>query len=287
MWKLRLIAFALALNLLVALSVPAQTVNLEDLYVKGNRVSYNGYLVTRSFNEREQLSSAMIRKGGRVVASFKDGGGPSLDFTNIALFSLLGGESKQLIINQHSGGAHCCNSVWIYDLATPRLRKLYDNLTYDVDFTPALIDIDRDGVYEFTQSVMAFDYFDRMSHASSPFAQVVFKYDKSAGRYLPASRTHADYLLRDIEKYTDEVNKANRELASTRHEEDVGDYLGTVLQVVLQYIYAGREQEGWDFYEREYRLDDKAQMRTKVKGVLRKSVVYNSIYGRTNRRGSS
>ena len=287
MTKLWLIPIALSLNLLVSLSVPAQIVNLEDLYVKGNKVSYNGYEVTRSFNEREQLSWASIRKGGRVVASFKDGGGPSLDFTNIALFSLLGGESKQLIINQHSGGAHCCNSVWIYDLSGPRLRKLYDNLTYDVDFSPVLIDIDRDGVYEFTQSVMAFDYFDRMSHASSPFAQVVFKYDKSAGRYLPASRTHADYLLRDTGKYIDEVNKANRELVSTRHEEDVGDYLGTVLQVVLQYIYAGREQEGWDFYEREYRLDDKAQMRTKVKGVLRKSVVYNSIYGRTNRRGSS
>ncbi|HEX8650545.1 MAG TPA: hypothetical protein VF708_06870 [Pyrinomonadaceae bacterium] len=287
MLKLRLITFALALNLLVALSVPAQTVNLEDLYVKGNKVSYNGYEVTRSFNESTQLSWASISKGGRLLVSFKDGGGPSLDFTNIALFSLLGGEGKQLIINQHSGGAHCCNSVWIYDLAAPRLRKLYDNLTYDVDFSPLLIDIDHDGVYEFTQSVMAFDYFDRLSHASSPFAQVAFKYDKSAGRYLPASRTHADYLLRDIGKYIDEVNKANRELASTRHEDDVGDYLGTVLQVVLQYIYAGREQEGWDFYEREYRLDDKAQMRTKVKGVLRKSVVYNSIYGRTNRRGSS
>jgi hypothetical protein len=288
MTKLGLLPIALALDLLVALvAVSAQTVNLEDLYVKGNKLSYNGYEVTRSFNERDQISTATIRRGGRVLARFNKGGGPSLDFTSFALFSLLGGESKQLIINQYSGGAHCCTSAWIYDLSGPRLAKLYDSLNYDVAWSPSLVDLDHDGVYEFTQAVMAFDYFDRLSHADSPFPHVVFKYDRRLGRYVPASRTYSDYLLRDMEKYIDEVGKANRELTSTRADDDAGDYLGTVLQVVLQYIYAGREQEGWAFYDREYRLDDKAQMKTKVKGALRDSAVYNSIYRGTNRRGAT
>lgn len=280
--------FALALNLLISLVVAsAQTVNLEDFYAKGNSISYNGYEVTRAFNESRQVSWATIKKRGRVLVRFNDGGGPSINFTNFALFPLLGGDTKQLIINQHSGGAHCCTSVWIYDLSGASPKQLFASDRYDVGYNPAIVDIDRDGVYEFTQTVVAFDYFDRMSHASSPFAQVAFKYDRSAGRYLPASRMYADFLLADTRKYTEEVKRLNRELSSTRAEDDAGDYLGTVLQVVLQYIYAGREQEGWDFYDREYRLNDKAQMKLRVKGVLRKSAVYNSIYGRTNRRGSS
>jgi hypothetical protein len=63
--------------------------------------------------------------------------------------------------------------------------------------------------------------------------------------------------------------------------------VGAVLQVALQYIYMGREPEGWDFYDREYRLDDKARMKLKVKSVLRKSAVYNSIGRGANRRGAS
>lgn len=287
MSKLRLIAFAFFLNLLVSLSVPAQTVNLEDVYEKGNKLSYRGYEVTRSLNERTEVSSVTIRKGGRVLRRF-DEGGPSLDFTNIALFSLLGGEAKQLIINQHSGGAHCCTSLWIYDLAGPALKQLYDSDRYDVGFSPVVVDIDRDGIYEFTQTVMAFDYFDDMAYAESPFSQVGFRYDKSAGRYVPATgRAHSDYLLRDVGQHIDEVKKLNGSLTSTRRGDAGGGYVGTVLQVVLQYVYAGREQEGWAFYDREYRLDDKARMKMKVKGVLRKSAVYNSIYRRANRRGAS
>jgi hypothetical protein len=286
MLKPRLISIALSLNLLLALTVSAQTVNLDDIYAKGNKISYQGYEVTRSFNERTQISSATIRKGVRVLLRFNDGG-QSLDFTNFALFSLLGTDSKQLIINQYSGGAHCCTSLWIYDLSGPAPKQLFASGRYDVGIDPVVVDIDRDGTYEFTQSVMAFDYFDRMSHADSPFPQVAFGYDRSTGKYVPASRMYADYLLKDTEKYSHEVRKLNRKLASTRHEEDVGDYLGTVLQVVLQYIYAGREQEGWAFYDREYRLDDKAQMKMKVKSELRKSAVYNFIYRGADRRGAT
>src|ERR1044072_2191475 len=177
MLKLHPIPFALVLSLLVSFSAAAaqQTVNLEDIYAKGDKISYNGYEVTRAFNESRQVSWATIRKRGRVLARFNDGGGPSINFTNFALFPLLGGETKQLIINHHSGGAPCRPSIWIYDLAGPTPRQLFASNKYDVGFNPLLADIDRDGVYEFTQTVMSFDYFDRLSHASSPFARAAFK----------------------------------------------------------------------------------------------------------------
>ena len=287
MSKPRLIPVTLFLNLLISLSVPAQTVNLEDVYEKGNRLSYHGYEVTRSLNERTGVSSVTIKKGGRVLKRFDDGG-RSLDFTNIALFALLGGDTKQLVIDQYSGGAHCCTSFWVYDLAGPALKQLYDSARYDVGISPVIVDIDRDGIYEFTQTVMAFDYFDDMAHAESPFPRTAFKYDKSAGRYVPATgRVVTDYLLSEVGKDVDEVKKLNRGLTSTRRADVGGGYVGAVLQVALQYIYTGREQEGWDFYDREYRLDDKARMKMKVTSVLRKSAVYNSIYRRANRRGAS
>src|SRR5262245_65091055 len=39
-------------------------------------------------------------------------------------------------------------------------------------------------------------------------------------------------------------------------------------KVTLAYIYAGKEKAGWEFYDREYRLSDKAEMRKDINEVI-------------------
>jgi hypothetical protein len=273
--KLRLIATALLLNLLSALPVPAQ--DLEAVFTKGERLTYNGYDVTRSFDRETSETSATIRRGRRVLASFRGGSGE--DSTRFGLFSFLGGESRQLLIEQYSGGAHCCLQYWIYELS-PRLRPLFDGGRYSTgsvgnQLNP--LDIDGDGVYELTLSVMSFDYFDRLAHANSPFPTVVFKYDRRARWYVPANRLFSTYLLRDVGKDIREAEEVNAR-TDPSDPDTAGEYLAPVLQVVLDYVYAGKEQQAWDFYDRTYKLRDKSQMRAKIKRVLRTDKIYQSIY---------
>ena len=65
----------------------------------------------------------------------------------------------------------------------------------------------------------------------------------------------------------------------TTYDDGLGDYLSLVLQVVLRYIYAGKEKETWLFYDKEYHLADKEEMRSKIKKKLESCLVYKKIYG--------
>src|SRR5262245_39502419 len=78
---------------------------LEAAYVEGDKLSYENYDVERSTDTRGLESTATIKKNGRIIASLRNGGFGK-ESTRFGLFSLLGGESKQLVIMQYTGGAH-------------------------------------------------------------------------------------------------------------------------------------------------------------------------------------
>jgi len=50
-----------------------------------------------------------------------------------------------------------------------------------------------------------------------------------------------------------------------------------VLKVVLSYLYAGKEQEAWSFYESEYNLPDKEEIKGTVKEAVSKDNVYKVL----------
>jgi hypothetical protein len=56
----------------------------------------------------------------------------------------------------------------------------------------------------------------------------------------------------------------------------------TVLLIVLRYIYAGKINEAWSFYNREYNLPDKERFRAKVLAILRDEPVYRFLYRSTH-----
>ena len=61
-------------------------------------------------------------------------------------------------------------------------------------------DINKDGNSEFIQTLLTFDYFDRMPHACSPLPAVVFAFDESSNQFVPANPRFAEYFLKDIEE---------------------------------------------------------------------------------------
>jgi hypothetical protein len=57
------------------------------------------------------------------------------------------------------------------------------------------------------------------------------------------------------------------------HEE----YLSAVLKVMLKRIYAGDEGEAWRFFDAEYQLNDKVEIKTDIKQALRHDPIYRSM----------
>ena len=253
---------------------------IDKIFVDGDSLSYNGFEVVKlekkvkyyyppemkSPPELIDTSYAVLKKNGRVLTKFDGvyhGVGNATDF---GLFSFLGGSEKQLAVSLtvQRGGRH-----WVVDLSSSA-RGIFDSGDYGVGREElSVIDIDKDGVYEISLSLTEFYMFENIHTAETPLPEIIFKYDRGAKKYIPANPSFQSYVLRGIE---DQVNHL------TPNEEN--GYLSKRLGIVLRYIYAGKEKEAWDFFDREYRLPDKGQMKSKIKAVLRNEGAYKYIYGK-------
>lgn len=251
-------------------------VDLEAAYIDGDKLSYAGYDVERATDAANRQSWAIIKKKGRTIARFGNGW-LGKDSTKFGLFSLLPGDTKQLVILQYTGGAHCCWVYKIYDFR-PQLHLIFDDETYGdaLGYELHPVDIDGDGKCELTQAVMTFDYF-HMSHASSVLPTAVFAYNDKSRTYLPANKKFSSYLLGGIKDDRTRLESAKANLdpkAVAPHEE----YLSAVLGVFLDSVYAGRQADGWSFFNDEYRLSDRQEIKTDIQRAFRNDPIYRSIY---------
>jgi hypothetical protein len=132
-------------------------------------------------------------------------------------------------------------------------------------------DLDRDGVQEFTQRDNTFNYWADLAYVSSPQPEVVFQYHPRLKRFLPASKKFSAYLLKDIAKDIQDLDR------SDPHQHWVRS-----LDITLRYIFAGKEERGWKFYDKQFgiRPGGRDRMKTKIKKALKSDALYRSMYGR-------
>ena len=260
--------------------------SLDLEFVGTETLVYDGYLVKRFYktarieDAREEagrlkpveveVSYGRLAKNGKILATFDAGAyHPMGNATDFGLFSLLGTETKQLVVSQSiwRGGQY-----WIVSL-TPPARIIFCSGDWDVGRGDNIraIDIDNDGVDEIVDETTAFyDLQDKLTTMQIPLPEVIFKYDAKSKKYLPANNLHQDYLLRDMDAGVPTVSPP-----------DNFNHLSDVLKVTLRLIYAGREDEGWAFYDKSYKLADKEEIRARVMADLREDSVHQFLY--TNR----
>jgi hypothetical protein len=269
--KVSLIAFVLLAQF------PASAQSLKGVFTKEDRLIYQEYEVTRSAKPGADSWTITVKKNGKELSRFETGSTGSKDWGQLGLFNFLGGQSPQLIIEGYSGGAHCCWEYRVIDLS-PTYRVLYDSRDWQVgqDLTP--VDLDEDGVYEFIQSVMTFDYF-YVSHARAPFPKAIFKYDIKSGKYLPANHFFPEEVTQDVKKDVAELARFGRDPdRSDAYKRE--EYVAAALRAFLKYVYSGREPQAWAFFDLEYNLEDKQKLRSDIKKQLRGCSIYNYIYTR-------
>jgi hypothetical protein len=270
-------SYFLLLIFLTTANLPIHAQGLNRVFTKRDRLVYQGYVITRSAKSGEDSWTITVKKNKRILRRFKIGDTMSRDWARFGLFNFLGGAGKQLIVEGYSGGAHCC---WQYKIIglTPRFRVLYDSDDWKTGYELKPADLDKDGVYEFTQSVMTFDNFP-ISHADSRFPPVVFQYNPRAGKYLPANRRFPSRILQGVK--TNQMKIAEWNQAPGLGELNAGsrsDYAAEVLGVFFRYLYSGQRKKAWDFFENNYKLGDKQEIMSDIKNILQGCAIYNYLY---------
>ena len=99
-----------------------------------------------------------------------------------------------------------------------------------------------------------------------PLTNIYFKYDKKKEKFLPANHKFQDYILKNIEYEKTQVNRQESE-----------EQFADVLSITLKYIYAGKEKEGWNFFDENYNFTDRKLRKDKIKKVLLEEPVYKFV----------
>ncbi len=271
--------------------IPMPQPPLPDIAGTYDSVAVAGYVIKGSVEApytEDERSVITISKDGHLLREF-----PNVpidpDWNNFKVESLLGKGSKQLIIEQYSGGAHCCWTYFILDLSA-NLHVIYDDSIYsDLERDMVFKDIDGDGVTEIIRPVGIFDYFAYLSHVESPFPLVVLKYSDERHRYAVANKLFKKFLMSGMDESIAAVRECHSDTSSDKAadtsetcyspERARGDRcFPEILSVMLQYIYAGDRDTGWAFFDKWYSGIDKEDMRTKIHLALAGTPVYTELY---------
>lgn len=216
----------------------------------------------------------VLKRTGRTVRKFDCNAysalGNSADF---GFFPFLGGKTKQLFVSQDVFRGGC---QWVVNLS-PKFHVIFDGKEWKVGreaYDLSASDLDKDGNQEIIAPITDFYALqDKMSMADIPLPGIVFTYDPTRTKYVPANPLFKDVLLREFPEVP-AVSDPNG--LNFKHR-------SVVLRVLLDYVYAGDEDVGWQFYERVYLLPDKDVMRRRVKKILRGQPVYRFIYSGSKR----
>lgn len=238
-------------------------------------IEYLGYNITITLPKTENYSAVRVRKGRKTLALHSEGLAQEYG-SNVELKELLGNGRKQLIISQYTGGNHCCNVYWIYELK-PRFRLLFRSMDFQTignsETEELFQNIDGDADLEIVDYSPSFHYFDNLAFVSSPVPKLIFDYDHRTRKFELANRRFAENLLKDSAE-------SIRQSEAVR-ESDPSQHRVWSLSIFLDFVYAGRERTGWNFYHHEKAISVEAKSFHEdevIKQVLRSDPAYRSLY---------
>ncbi|MFQ6083315.1 MAG: hypothetical protein ACE5WD_08145 [Candidatus Aminicenantia bacterium] len=192
------------------------------------------YMGGKTGKERKHIwGYALIKdKKGNILKRIEDWIVESIGWDDIT-----GDGTTEIIITTYSGGAHCCETSYIYSLKEKLENILIFNYMGHYNFIKEIKDLNGDGVKEIIVNDGRFDYFDEFSHAGSPMFNQVLCYRDN--RYREC-----------IKEFPEFIEKKLQELIFPELEPIENDRLESVIKPQVIEIYAyfillGREKKGW------------------------------------------
>lgn len=240
-----------------------------------NELSYQGYSISKVANPKTNISTAVIKKGRKILARHSDGFGKDLA-TQFDLLPILGTKDKQLIVTQLTGGAHCCRKYWVYDLK-PTFQLIFQSSDFNIgdggdSEEGKFQNLDNDKELELVDRNDSFLYFDDLAYVSSPRPILVFDYSHKTGKFELSNKKFDSYILKDLDLWKKRVVD-EKEANSSQFGTDV-------FSIFIDYVYAGREKEGYKYYyrNRDILVSGWLHSETKVRKILNRDRAYRFIY---------
>jgi hypothetical protein len=215
----------------------------------------------------EQVTLVRVRRADQseaLVAKEESGWehvvveGWRLAFYSLARQPLRGGPGRHVIVQEWSGGAHCCFDYHVLHVQGAQVRHEGTIRAGDCSLKGA--DLDHDGTLELIACDSRFAYAFDLPFAESPLVPVVYTFRDRA--YVADNR-------RFPQVYQFRVNQERRRLAEAERANDARGARRAVLSLLLHTLYAGRVTEAWCSFDRAYRWADRADVRQEVVRRLR------------------
>ncbi len=257
-----------------------EEISIEENFVDNDSLIFEAYKISRvkvkktdlETAEKAEIFDALLTKNGKQIAKFEGVFYPAGNQMDFGLFSFLGEKTKQLIIVDTSNRYE---RDWIVDFS-PNYSVLFDTADYGTQGLRR-IDFDDDGTYEIT-SVRIYDIISFPS-AYRPSVNIIFHYDKQAGKFLPASNKFSEFTLKDIDDRLKRFNESDKK------------YFHDVLEITLTYLLAGQEEKAWDFFDKNFasadlsfeKVENKAETKKKIQASLNNDPIYKFIKQNSNK----
>jgi hypothetical protein len=186
--------------------------------------------------------------------------GYRLTFYNQARQALRRAPGHHVIVQDWSGGAHCCFDYHVLHVHGIEVRR--EGLIRAGDCSLRVADIDHDGALELIGCDARFAYAFDLPFAESPLPPLVYAFrDKG---YVADNR-------RFPQVFRYRVARERRRLSEAEQAGDELNARSGILGLVLHLLYAGRVTEAWCTFERSYRWTDRGAVRQELLDGLRKT----------------
>ena len=181
-----------------------------------------------------------------------------LAFYNQAKQPLRRGPGRHVVVQEWSGGAHCCFDYHVLHVQGTQVRREGTIRAGDCSLRAA--DLDQDGALELIACDARLAYAFDLPFAESPLVPVVYTFRDRA--YVADNR-------RFPQVYQFRIAQERRRLAEAERASDARGARRAVLSLLLHTLYAGRVTEAWCAFDRAYRWVDRADVRQEVIRRLR------------------
>jgi len=154
---------------------------------------------------------------------------------------------EDLLLQNYTGGGHCCYTYVIYSLSKP-LKKIGDLAMKDCGEKIGLEDLNGDKKSEIISCNPNFSYLGDQPYSESPFPPAI--YTLKNGQYQRADKEFKQVFIDDIQSQRDALGKAYRP--------------ANALQIVTDYLVLGDETQAWKELDSLYKGADKEKIKQQL-----------------------
>jgi len=163
------------------------------------------------------------------------------------LLDLDGDGIEDLLLQNYSGGGHCCYNYVIYSLSKP-LQKMGDLPMKDCGEKISLEDLNGDKKMELLSCNPDFAYLGDQPYSESPFPPAI--YSLKSGVYQRADGEFRQVFMADIQAQREALAKGYRP--------------ANALQIVTDYLLLGEDAQAWQEFDTLYQGADKEKIRQQL-----------------------